>query len=53
MLDGAESQNYGYGYGTKVGAEHFYKGAKIPGNVKSSKNITKSFSNIKTKKKIV
>ena len=32
MLDGAESQNYGYGYGTKVSAKilHFScKGAKM------------------------
>lgn len=28
MLDGAESQNYGYGYGTKVGAERFIKRSK-------------------------
>ena len=28
MLDGAESQNYGYGYGTKVGAECFIKRSK-------------------------
>lgn len=24
MLDGAESQNYGYGYGTKVGDDNIY-----------------------------